>query len=312
MLKIRQLYAQRLEKMTKTQHEMPAWFKFYPKDWLTSYNVMSMSCLEKGVYIDLLAIAWVNDGIPNDQAKAKQMLKLPLQEWEKCAWILDKLFYDDGTKYRNKRQELERESYQEKVYKLRLAGSLGGKKSPKKDDKKSAQANAKQKLPIQNQNQSNESLHDSCSEPDETPVPNLSPTKRIKFDKDSLKLTGIIDEDIKRWEKTYPACDILQQIKEMEEWIISNPIKTKKNYYRFCSGWLSKTQERGGSFSKTNHLLPEPKEAISFAINSLKQFGSMNYTEIEKEIDRFIEYYESTGLGKTSWQQKLSYWEVGK
>jgi len=128
--------------MNKTQHEMPAWYPHYAKDWLTSDNVMSMGYFEKGVFIQLLSIAWVNDGLPNNEAKAKQMLGLCLEEWEACAWIVRELFYDDGTKLRNKRQEVERKKYTDKVDKLRIAGSLGGKK--KRASK--CLANAKQKL----------------------------------------------------------------------------------------------------------------------------------------------------------------------
>ena len=130
------------DKMSKTQHEMPAWYPHYAKDWLTSDNVMSMGYFEKGVFIQLLSIAWVNDGLPNNEAKAKQMLGLCLEEWEACAWIVRELFYDDGTKLRNKRQEVERKKYTDKVDKLRIAGSLGGKK--KRASK--CLANAKQKL----------------------------------------------------------------------------------------------------------------------------------------------------------------------
>ena len=128
--------------MNKSQHEMPLWYPHYAKDWMTSFNVMAMNYFEKGVYIDLLSMAWVNDGLPNDKAFVKQMLKLCLEEWEACAWIIDKCFYDDGTKYRNKRQEIERNKYLSKVVKLRKAGHLGGIKKASSKSK----ANAKQKL----------------------------------------------------------------------------------------------------------------------------------------------------------------------
>ena len=135
------------DKMNKTQHEMPPYYPHYAKDWLTSDNVLSMGYFEKGVFIQLLSIAWVNDGLPNDEAKAKQMLGLCLEEWEACAWIVHDLFYDDGTKLRNKRQEVERKKYHDKVAKLRIAGRLGGMKSRVSKCLANATASVKQPEP---------------------------------------------------------------------------------------------------------------------------------------------------------------------
>ena len=38
-------------------------FQFYPKDFLTDTNVILMSPAERGMYITLLCLDWLNDGI---------------------------------------------------------------------------------------------------------------------------------------------------------------------------------------------------------------------------------------------------------
>jgi len=58
---------------------------------------------------------------------------------------------------------------------------------------------------------------------------------------------NITDRDIKNWEDAYPACQVKIEIKQMREWLISNPTKKKKNYRRFITNWLSHSQERGGT-----------------------------------------------------------------
>lgn len=41
-------------------------FKFYTKDWLSDFNVRCMDPAERGIYVDLLAFDWEEDGIPAD------------------------------------------------------------------------------------------------------------------------------------------------------------------------------------------------------------------------------------------------------
>lgn len=70
---------------------------------------------------------------------------------------------------------------------------------------------------------------------------------KINFNFETGEWENIPEEDIERWKKTYPACDIQQELLEMADWLLNNPQKRKKNYRRFISGWLSREQERGGT-----------------------------------------------------------------
>ena len=42
------------------------WFKFFATDWISDPAVRTMSSRQKGWYIDLLAYAWQEDGLPNN------------------------------------------------------------------------------------------------------------------------------------------------------------------------------------------------------------------------------------------------------
>jgi hypothetical protein len=70
---------------------------------------------------------------------------------------------------------------------------------------------------------------------------------KINFSIETRSWENITDEDVSIWEKAYPAVDITQELSKMADWLISNPDKKKKNYRRFITNWLSRTQERGGS-----------------------------------------------------------------
>ncbi len=69
----------------------------------------------------------------------------------------------------------------------------------------------------------------------------------IIFDFDVQFFKNISDQDKERWKKTYPACDIEQELLKITDWLVSNPSKRKANYKRFISNWLSRTQDSGGT-----------------------------------------------------------------
>lgn len=64
--------------------------------------------------------------------------------------------------------------------------------------------------------------------------------------------TGISDKDRADWKEAYPACDIPRQLAAAHQWLLGNPTKAKKKQWRkFVTGWLSRSQERGGD-AKSN------------------------------------------------------------
>lgn len=55
------------------------WFKFYPGRWRGSRRVALMTPAQKGVYMDLLCMAWEEGSIPDDPAELAFHLRLPLK-----------------------------------------------------------------------------------------------------------------------------------------------------------------------------------------------------------------------------------------
>lgn len=67
-----------------------------------------------------------------------------------------------------------------------------------------------------------------------------NPSLKIKFDFKEGIWIGIENKDKKRWQDTYPYCDVELELKKMADWLLSNPNKKKKNYRRFITNWLSR------------------------------------------------------------------------
>lgn len=70
----------------------------------------------------------------------------------------------------------------------------------------------------------------------------------FNFDKENWE--NITTKDKDSWSGAYPACNIDIELKQMKEWLLSNPDKRKSKYRRFITNWLSRSQEKGGSKEK--------------------------------------------------------------
>lgn len=59
----------------------------------------------------------------------------------------------------------------------------------------------------------------------------------------------VTKKEIAMWKEIYPAVDVMQELRGMKGWLLSNPAKrkTKRGIKRFINGWLSREQDRGKS-----------------------------------------------------------------
>lgn len=81
-----------------------------------------------------------------------------------------------------------------------------------------------------------------------TEAPKRKTRPKIELDWEARTWTGISDEDWAAWSAAYPAVDARTDVLRALEWCLSNPAKGRKsNYRRFLTGWLSRTQDGGGT-----------------------------------------------------------------
>lgn len=107
-----------------------------------------------------------------------------------------------------------------------------------------------------------DSLHSSSSSSAANDVilqrlaqPKQKKTYRIDFSFQTFKFSGITEADIKHWEQSYPALNVIAQLHKMTSWLKANPKNRKSNYEKFINGWLSREQDSAPRVKSSGHAL---------------------------------------------------------
>lgn len=113
---------------------------------------------------------------------------------------------------------------------------------------------------IENKNKiKNKDLKDICPELQEAPdrQPAISLILNDKSD------YPVYQEKIDEWTELFPAVDVIQELRKMKAWLNDNPSrrKTKRGILRFCNNWLSREQDKGGSYRKGGNKVDTGAEA---------------------------------------------------
>lgn len=61
----------------------------------------------------------------------------------------------------------------------------------------------------------------------------------------------VYQDQVDSWSQLYPAVDIPQELRKMKGWCDANPSKrkTRRGVQSFINGWLSREQDKGGTYS---------------------------------------------------------------
>ena len=170
------------------QDTAPA-FQFYSRDWLASSSVRRMTLAERGAYIDLLAFAWRDGGIPDDETELARLLQVSPRSWRRMAPRLLAEFSEtaDGLRMspRPERERAKRKLWREK-------SARGGAKSVTK------------RQPNGNQTATNAQPNDKQTATLRTAY--CVPRTAEKSGSDSAeaeRAPTLIDEWVSRWETVY-------------------------------------------------------------------------------------------------------------
>jgi uncharacterized protein YdaU (DUF1376 family) len=101
-------------------------FPFYPKDWLGSASVSSMPLAAQGLYIRLLAFAWLSDGLPSDSEALRRLAGVERAEWRKLWPVVSSLWEVVDGRLQNRKLETVREEATAYSEARALAGKHGG------------------------------------------------------------------------------------------------------------------------------------------------------------------------------------------
>lgn len=109
-----------------TSERAPA-FQFYPKDFLTDAHVLPMTLTERGAYITLLCVCWLERSLPSDQSSLAKLCRITLPQFRKLWPALAPCFELRADRLTQGR--LDRERRKQSAFRAQkvAAGQLGGK-----------------------------------------------------------------------------------------------------------------------------------------------------------------------------------------
>ena len=114
-----------------------------------------------------------------------------------------------------------------------------------KGQQKEASDNKCVRNPIQSESKSeSKSNADICSEQKAAAEPPV-----IALPLNTGEEYSVTQEEVAGWMELYPAVDVMQCLRNMKGWLMSNPAKRKtaRGITRFITTWLQKEQDRGGT-----------------------------------------------------------------
>ena len=240
--------------------------KFFHHDWLGNTRLKRCSLAGRAVWVDMICLMaqcdevgvlatggepWSDEDVVRSIAGPADEITAALLELERLGIL--KRRESDGAIFSQRMIDDEERS------KVRSeAGSKGGKQTLKQMLKqKGAQKGAQVcQANAQAHSHSPESIVQKAN-PEPNPNPdqeNTSARTQPKIgwsEPDSFE--GITDDHRSLWAKAYPACDLDRQLAAMDAWLRANPRQAKKsNWSKFITGWLSRSQDRGGDARNEN------------------------------------------------------------
>lgn len=69
----------------------------------------------------------------------------------------------------------------------------------------------------------------------------------ISFNAELNRFENIDESQMLLWKSAYPATNIDIELSKAVAWLKANPTKAKSNYNKFLNGWLSRSQDNGGT-----------------------------------------------------------------
>jgi uncharacterized protein YdaU (DUF1376 family) len=122
-----------------SKEKAPA-FQFYPKDFVADGNVASMSLQERGAYVTLLCVCWLEQSLPDDVARLGRMVGATAPQMRRIWPAIRACFRehpDEQGRLIHPRLEQERKSQAEFRLKQAENGKKGGRpRKPKKTQRK--------------------------------------------------------------------------------------------------------------------------------------------------------------------------------
>lgn len=241
--------------------KVDVYLPLYVRDFLTS--TIGWTAEERGHYLTLLMIQWDRGALPPEAADLERLSPGVARCWSVLAGKFPA--GDDGLLRNAKLEEhrcrcVEIREKRSQAAKSAASGRWSG------DASRIANASQTHSKRIANgchptSTSTSTSYSSASTDVEDTQqaapvVATSDPPKRRKRSqpKDSIQWDlesgwqGITEQDRIAWATAFPACTLDIELVRAAEWLKSNSTKAKKsNWRRFLVGWLSRSQDKGGT-----------------------------------------------------------------
>ncbi len=226
----------------------PPAFQFYVRDWLSDPALQAASASSRGIWINALCFMWEapeRGKLTGTRESLARLLGATTGEMEEFLAEASALNFADVTESNKKvtlenrrmvKEEKERQATKLRVRKHRGGGTSNTEVTPPSSSSSSSSSSLKSSL-----------RSDSCGEaPKAAPSP---PTSPVLLTVPLVPRDGQFDitqADADQWQDTFPAVDVLAELKRLRQWNLDNPKnrKTRAGFRSHVSKWLGREQDR--------------------------------------------------------------------
>jgi len=241
-------------------------FQWYPSDFMADIHVQLMDWTQRGIYVWLIGICWLEKSIPGDLGALAKLTHIPVSWWEENGQGILVCFKPlaNGNLIHPR---IEKERDKQRAYReiKQRSGEIGAKNRwQKHNNMKKLNSNANV-LPMANDSSSVFCLLSSSSDiASDASHPLASSDKKSSLSaeeifteipcKGQVKIFQVSKQYLQEMRSLYPGIDIEKETLRAKGWIINNPSlgKTSRGMTRFLGSWYSKAQNNGnGALTKT-------------------------------------------------------------
>ncbi len=169
-------------------------FQFYPSDWLA--GTMTMSCAERGAYINLLSACWNDGSLPIETDALRRISGAEMSEWEAIKGAALAHFRVKDGRYINGRLEKERAKQRDWSKKSREGGRASAAARRLENGGNQTSTNGQpQAQPLGNSSSSSLSSSSSSSS-----LASSASAQNVP------SAVAAVDDGFERWYAEYPKC----------------------------------------------------------------------------------------------------------
>ena len=231
------------------------WVKWYFTDWML--GVRRMSWAARGIYMEALSLQFHGERIDAGYGAWQELFPgITEADYQQVVRHFEQRDDDAGTYLVNRRLEAEMQASKVKSDKARANAKRmhSGRRANAKRTHSERSAIRGEERRVDEIREEQSGVCSDATERARTVDP-------IRWSVD-VGWTGITDKDRSDWAVAYPAVRIDQEMAKAHQWLLARPAKQRKKRWRaFLTGWLSRTQESGGSRGGHPPALPVRDES---------------------------------------------------